>query len=154
MKLCFILPGETYSSYFLMVWTDLVLKCAQRGHEVMVSQRKTLKECFESCKSDSYEAYMCIDSSVVFTPDDVFKLIESPHDVTGSLMMSPDCRTLTCGRIMDYFIHTTEKYVEMEAIEPSWLLIRSIPPDWDFASPLKGFVDSTIRVGNRQVVTL
>lgn len=154
MKLCFILPGETYTSYFLMVWTDLVLKCAQKGHEVMVSQRHTLKDCFESCKSDSFEAYMCIDPSVVFTPDDVFKLLESPHDITGSLMMSPDCRTMTCGRTMESFVHNTERYIEVDAIEPSWLLIRAIPAEWDFASPLKGFVDSSIRVGNRQVVTL
>ena len=154
MRLCFILPGETYSSHFLMVWTDLILKCAQRGHQVMVAQKPTRAECFAVCAGETFDAYMCIDPNVVFSPDDVFKMIESPHDVTGAMMMSSDFQTLTCGRSMESLVPTAEQYVVVDTVEPSWMLLHSIPADWNFTSPLAGHVDTSMRVGNRQLVTL
>lgn len=157
MRVCFILPAPKdtliYTNYFLMTWTDLVLKCAQKGHQVMVSQQPTIKECFDGASSETFDVYMCIDPTVVFNPDDVFKLLESPHDVTGSVMMSQDCRRLTCGRTMDAIVGA-DQYIEVESLQPSWVLLRAIPEGWDFSSPIKGHVDTTIRVGNRQVVTL
>lgn len=155
MRLCFILPGDTYSSYFLMVWTDLVLKCAQRGHAVMVSQKPTRRECFEMCGEEAFDAYMCMDPNAMFKPDDVFKMLESPHDVTGAMMMSSDLQTLTCGRTMESLVSTGAQYIdEGMKIDPSWMLLHSVPADWNFTDPLPGHVDTTIRVGNRQVVTL
>lgn len=154
MRLCFIIPGETYSSHFLMVWTDLVLKCAQRGHQVMVAQKPTRSECFEVCAGETFEAYMCIDPNVVFSPDDVFKMLESPHDVTGAMMMSSDFQTLTCGRTMESLVPTAEQYVAVDTVDPSWMLLHSVPPDWNFTDPLPGHLDTSMRVGNRQLVTL
>ena len=120
MRLCFILPGDTYSSYFLMVWTDLVLKCAQRGHAVMVSQKPTRRECFEMCGGEEkFDAYMCMDPNAMFKPDDVFKMLESPHDVTGAMMMSADLQTLTCGRTMESLVPTGAQYVDGVTIDPS-----------------------------------
>lgn len=154
MRLCFILPGETYSSHFLMTWTDLVLKCAQRGHQVMVAQKPTRAECFGVCADEKFEAYMCIDENVVFSPDDVFKMLESPHDVTGAVMMSSDLHNLTCGRTMESLIPTAEQYVAVDTVDPSWMLLHTIPADWNFTAPLAGQIDTSIRVGNRQTVTL
>jgi hypothetical protein len=153
MKLCFILPGTKFSSYFLMVWTDLVLKCAQKGHEVMVSQRKTRPECFDGCKDNTYDAYLCIDPEAVFKTEDVFTLFESPHDVTGVMMMSPDLMTLTCGKLMESLIHEKE-YVSADRIDPSFVLLRTIPEGWNFTDPIAGFIDVRIRVGNEVTIVV
>jgi hypothetical protein len=97
---------------------------------------------------------MCIDPNAMFKPDDVFKMLESPHDVTGAMMMSSDLQTLTCGRTMESLVPTGAQYVDGVTIDPSWMLLHAVPTDWNFTDPLAGHVDTTIRVGNRQVVTL
>jgi len=129
------------------------MKCAQKGHQIMVSQKPTRRECFEEAKTDQFDLYMCIDSSVVFQADDVFKMFESPHDVTGGLMMSADCYNLTCGRTMESLQHNTEVYVSNK-IHPSWMLLQKIPDDWNYDDMLPGFLDTRVRTGNRQVVIL
>lgn len=154
MRLCFILPGETYTSYFLMMWSDLIVKCAQRGHEVFVAQKPTRKECFELCASENYDGYMCIDSNMVFTSDDVFKMFESPHDVTCAMVVSNDCHNLTCGRTMESLVPTRTRYENVDAIEPCWIYIQKLPSDWNYMDSLPGVVDTSVRVGNRQYVTL
>jgi hypothetical protein len=153
MKLCFILPGSKFSSYFLMVWTDLIMKCAQKGHEVMVSQQKTRPECFELCKDATYDAYMCINPEAVFKTEDVFALFESPHDTTGVVMMSPDLMNLTCGKLMENLIHEKE-YAPAEKIEPSFVLLRTIPEGWNYLDPLPGHIDTRIRVGNEVTIVV
>lgn len=137
-----------------MVWTDLVLKCAQRGHQVMVSQRPTRPECFESCKDEAFDVYMCIDPEAVFKVEDVFQLLESPHDTTGVMMMSTDFQTLTCGKTLEYATRQTEQYIESAGIEPSFLLMRTIPEGWNFLDPVSGHVDTKIRIGNRVTVVV
>ena len=130
-----------------MNWTDLVLKCAQKGHQVMVSQRTTRKECFEMSGSEVFDAYMCINPEVVFMPEDVIKLLESPHDVTGAVMMSADAQTLTCGKKPDE-IDATVPYFEAE-LDPSFVLVRQIPVGWNYTDVIKAHIDTSLRVGNR-----
>lgn len=154
MRLCFILPGDSYSGYFLMAWTDLVMKCAQRGHQVFVAQKPTRAECFATCASEEFDGYMCMDPSVVFTPDDVFHMLDSPHDTTCAMVMSPDCHQLTCGRTLESFVPTAERYLSVDKIDPTWIFIRSIPDGWNFTDSVPGYVDTSVRVGNRQLVTL
>ena len=150
MRLCFILPApahEVYTPGFLLTWTDLVLKCAQKGHQVMVSQRETRKESFGSSGSEVFDGYMCINPEVVFTPDDVLRMLESPHDVTGAVMMGADAITLTCGKRFDE-LDTTVPYFEAE-LEPSFVLIRQIPDGWNYEDKIKAQIDTSLRVGNR-----
>jgi hypothetical protein len=150
MRLCFVLPApatDVYTPSFLMIWTDLVLKCAQKGHQVMVSQRTTRKECFEMSGTEVFDAYMCIDPEVVFTPEDVIKLLESPHDVTGVVMMSSDAQTLTCGKKPEEI--TPGEYIEVEHLDPSFVLVRQIPEGWNYTDAIKAHVDTSLRVGNR-----
>jgi hypothetical protein len=137
-----------------MNWTDLVLRCAQKGHQVMVSQQNTRAECFASSGSETFDAYLCIDPEVVFTPDDVFKLFESPHDVTGAMMMSVDAMTLTCGKRLDELTHVSEPYIETEALEPSFVLIRQVPAGWNYVDKIKAHVDVSLRVGNRVTLNI
>jgi hypothetical protein len=154
MKLCFILPGSEYSAYFLMAWTDLVMKCAQRGHQIMVSQQNTRAECFNAC-TEKFDAYMCIDPEAVFTSENVFQLLESPHSVTGALMVSDGHGQLTCGRSMESMIHEHEnQYVEVENLTPNFVLIQDIPEGWNYTDQIAGHVDTKIRVGNRITLVL
>ena len=149
MRLCFVLPApatDVYTPSFLMNWTDLVLKCAQKGHQVMVSQRTTRKECFEMSGSEVFDAYMCINPEVVFMPEDVLKLLESLHDVTGAVMMSADAQTLTCGKKPE---EVTGEYMEVEQLDPSFVLVRQIPEGWNYTDAIKAHVDTSLRVGNR-----
>jgi hypothetical protein len=150
MRLCFVLPSAdeaVYTPTFLMNWTDLVMKCAQRGHQVMVSQRKTRGECFESSGTEVFDAYMCIDADVVFSPDDVLRLLESPHDVTCALRMAHDGQAYTCGKTPTD-IQPTDEYIEA-TIDPGFLLVRQVPPGWNYTDPIKGHVDTRTRVGHR-----
>ena len=154
MRLCFILPApanEVYTPTFLMTWTDMVLKAAQKGHQVMVSQRPTRKECFTSSGTEVFDAYMCINPEVVFTPEDVFKLLESPHDVTCAVMVSNDAQTLTCGKTIEEL--QVNDYTEVD-VDPTFALVRQIPSDWNYEGTLNGHVDSHVRVGNRVTIVV
>jgi len=42
MKIVFALPGREYSREFLLAWSDLMLQCIKKGHEVMISQQYIL----------------------------------------------------------------------------------------------------------------
>lgn len=158
MRLCFVIPSKrsdlSYTPSFLMNWTDLVLQCAQKGHQVMVSQQNTRAECFATSGSETFDAYLCIDPEVVFTPDDVFKLFESPHDITGAMMMSSNATTLTCGKRLDELTQTTDPYFEAEALEPSFVLIRQVPAGWNYVDKIKAHVDVSVRVGNRVTLNI
>ena len=152
MRLCFVIPAprgeKTYTPLFLMNWTDLILKCAQRGHQVIVSQQENRSACFTSTGTEVFDAYMCIDPEVVFIPEDVFKLLESPHDVTGAIMMSSDASTLTCGKRLE-LLPTGEQYMEVEALEPSFVLVQKIPEGWNYTDKIKAHIDTSVRIGNR-----
>lgn len=98
---------------------------------------------------------MCIDPEAVFKPDDIFSLLESPHDTTGVLMMSSDLMHLTCGKLMENMIHESgNEYMKVDRIEPSFLLLRQIPEGWNFTDPLPGHVDTRLRVGNEVTVVV
>ena len=154
MKLCFILPGSEYSAYFLMTWTDLVMKCAQRGHQIMVSQQRTRPECFKAC-TEKFDGYMCIDPAAVFKPEDIFQLLESPHPVTGVMMMSDSLSELTCGRSLESMVHEHDNnYIEVEKVTPSFMLIQDIPGGWNYTDPIPAHIDTRIRVGNRITVVV
>jgi hypothetical protein len=157
MRLCFVIPASrndaVYTPNFLMNWTDLIMRCAQRGHQVMVSQQETRPNCFTMSSEEVFDAYLCIDPDVVFTPDDVFKLLESPHDVTGAMMMSSDASMLTCGKKLEELLHMGE-YPEVDALEPSFVLIRQIPEGWNYTDPIKAHIDTSLRVGHRVTLNI
>jgi hypothetical protein len=151
MRLCFILPGpmeNVYTPNFLLGWTDLIMKCAQRGHQVMVSQQKTRSECFLSTGTEVFDAYMCIDSDMVFDSEDVFKLIESPHDFTGAVITSSDGVSTTFGKTYDQ-VSKDDQYIEVDELEPTFVLMRRVPDGWNFESKIKAHVDTSVRVGHR-----
>ena len=105
MKIIFALPGREYSREFLMSWSDLLVQCTAKGHQVLVSQNYSSVVHFARARclggdvmagqdqkpfqgKVDYDVIVWIDSDIIFTPEDVFKLLDSPHDVTAGVSRS------------------------------------------------------------------
>lgn len=106
-KLVFCLPGREYSRQFLMGWTRLMLSLFQQGHEIVVSQNYSSVVHFARtlCLGGDvlagagqkpfqgkveYDAIIWIDSDVLFNPQQIVDLINSPHPVTCGMYMMED----------------------------------------------------------------
>ena len=104
VKIVFCLPGKDYSREFLLSWSDLIMQAGAKGHNIMISQQYSSVVHFARAKcmggdalkgpdqkpfqgAVDYDVMMWIDSDMVFKPEDFFKLLESPHDVTAGLYM-------------------------------------------------------------------
>ena len=111
MKILFCMPGREYSREFLLCWSDLMMQCANKGHQVMISQQYSSVVHFARAKclggdvlkgkdqkpfqgQMEYDILMWIDSDIVFKPEDLFALLESPHDVTAGVYMMEDLQSL------------------------------------------------------------
>lgn len=136
MKIIFCLPGCEYSREFLLSWSDLLVQTIKKGHEVLISQQYSSMVNFARAKclggdvlkgatqkpfqgQVEYDVIMWIDSDIVFSADDFFKMLDSPHDVTcGSYMMS-DLKNLCVVKNWDtdYF----KKNGSFEFITPEML---------------------------------
>jgi len=107
MRVVFCMPGREYSREFLLAWSDLLMQASSKGHQVMISQNYSSVVHFARAKclggdvlkgpdqkpfqgQVDYDAMMWIDSDIVFKPDDFFRILESPHDVTAGLYMMED----------------------------------------------------------------
>jgi hypothetical protein len=86
-----------------------------------------------------YDAVMWIDSDMVFKPDDFFKLLESPHDVTAGIYMMEDLEHLAVVKDWDteYFtkkgtfkflsppdLEKEPQYIPVSYSGMGWMLIR------------------------------
>ena len=115
MKIIFCMPGRSYSREFLLSWSDLLMQANGKGHQVMISQQYSSVVHFARAKclggdvlkgpdqkpfqgQVEYDAMMWIDSDIVFKPDDFFKMLESPHDVTAGLYMMEDLQHFAAVR--------------------------------------------------------
>lgn len=107
MKIIFCMPGRSYSREFLLCWTDLLMQLAGKGHNIMISQQYSSVVHFARAKclggdvlkgpdqkpfqgQVDYDVMVWIDSDIVFKPEDLFNLLESPHDVTAGVYMTED----------------------------------------------------------------
>jgi len=88
-----------------------MMQCANKGHQVMISQQYSSVVHFARAKclggdvlkgkdqkpfqgQMDYDVMMWIDSDIVFKPEDLFSLLESPHDVTAGVYMMEDLQNL------------------------------------------------------------
>jgi hypothetical protein len=137
MKIVFALPGREYSREFLMSWSDLLVQCTAKGHQVLVSQNYSSVVHFARARclggdvlagpnqkpfqgKVDYDVIIWIDSDVIFSPENVFKLLDSPHDVTAGVYMMEDMKHFAVVEAWDedYFKeHGTFKFLEPS--EPS-----------------------------------
>ena len=107
IKIVFCIPGRSFSREFLISWSGLLSECIGRGITPILSQQYSSVVHFARAKclgadvtkgADQkpfqgqlqYDYIMWIDSDIVFNAADVFKLLESPHEVTTGVYMMED----------------------------------------------------------------
>ena len=152
------MPGRMYSREFLLAWSDLLMQASSRGHQIMISQQYSSVVHFARAKclggdvlkgpdqkpfqgQVEYDAMMWIDSDVIFKPDDLFELLESPHDVTAGLYMMEDLQHFAAVKEWDeeFFSkngtfkflsppevadESTPRYLPVAYSGMGWMLIR------------------------------
>lgn len=109
MRIVFCIPGRTFSSRFLQCWTNLLGICHANNIDVVLSNRYSSVVHFARAmcmgadlvngehqkpwqgKLD-YDYMFWIDSDIVFSAEQVFAMINSPHDVTCGLYMMEDTK--------------------------------------------------------------
>ena len=133
MKIVFCIPGRDFSRQFLLSWTHLLLECMKKGHEVMVSQQYSSVVHFARAQclggnvlkgedqkpfqgQVEYDYIMWIDSDIVFKPEDFFKILESPHDVTAGLYMMEDLEHFAA--VKDWHEDYFQKFGTFKFIRP------------------------------------
>jgi hypothetical protein len=162
MKIIFCLPGREYSREFLLSWSDLLVQTIKKGHEVLISQQYSSVVHFARAKclggdvlkgatqkpfqgQVEYDYIMWIDSDIIFSPDDFFKMLDSPHDVTAGYYMMSDLKNLCVVKNWDadYFKQngtfefitpemlkgfkdlTDERYLKVAYSGMGWMLIKN-----------------------------
>jgi hypothetical protein len=118
MKIIFCMPGRSYSREFLLAWSDLLMQASSKGHQIMISQQYSSVVHFARAKclggdvlkgpdqkpfqgQVEYDAMMWIDSDIVFKPEDFFRILESPHDVTAGHYMMEDLQHMAVVKEWD-----------------------------------------------------
>jgi hypothetical protein len=156
MRIVFCMPGREYSREFLLAWSDLLMQATAKGHQCMISQQYSSVVHFARAKclggdvtkgadqkpfqgGVDYDAMMWIDSDIVFKPEDFFKILESPHDVTAGLYMMDDLTHFAAVKDWDVDTFTkngtfkflrpddvvgASQYVKVAYAGMGWMLIR------------------------------
>ena len=156
MKIIFCMPGRSYSREFLLAWSDLLMQASSKGHQVMISQQYSSVVHFARAKclggdvlkgpdqkpfqgQVDYDAMMWIDSDIVFKPEDFFRILESPHDVTAGYYMMEDLQNVAAVQDWneEYFAKTgsfkflrpddlvaAPEYLEVSYAGMGWMLIK------------------------------
>lgn len=187
MKIIFCMPGKTYSREFLLCWSDLLMQASSRGHQVMISQQYTSCVHFARAKclggdvlkgpdqkpfqgQVDYDVMMWIDSDIVFKPEDLFALLESPHDVTAGLYMMENLKEFAVVKEWntDYFVKNgtfkflrpddivgAPQYMEVAYAGMGWMMIRKgvvekLKYPW-FFSPLETIGDGVVDMNSEDV---
>ena len=179
VRVIFCMPGRSYSREFLLAWSDLLMQASSKGHQVMISQQYSSVVHFARAKclggdvlkgpdqkpfqgQVDYDAMMWIDSDMVFKPEDFFRILESPHDVTAGYYMMEDLQNVAAVQDWneEYFAKTgsfkflkpddlvaAPEYMEVAYAGMGWMLIKkgvveSIKYPW-FWSDLQRIGDLT-----------
>jgi hypothetical protein len=178
VKIVFCLPGKDYSREFMLSWSDLIMQAGSKGHQIMISQQYSSVVHFARSKclggdalkgpdqkpfqgKVDYDIMMWIDSDVVFKPEDFFKLLESPHDVTAGLYMMENLQEFAVVKEWneDFFLKNgsfkflrpddivgAPQYVPVAYAGMGWMMIRKgavedLTYPW-FWSPLQKIGDA------------
>ena len=187
MKILFCMPGRTYSREFLLCWSDLLMQCANKGHQVMISQQYSSVVHFARAKclggdvlkgkdqkpfqgQMEYDVLMWIDSDIVFKPEDLFALLESPHDVTAGVYMMEDLQNFATVKEWnkEYFekkgtfkflrpddIIGAPQYMQVAYTGMGWMMIRKgvvedLKYPW-FHSDLEKVTDDIVDMNSEDV---
>jgi hypothetical protein len=102
MRIIFNIPGRTFSNHFLVSWTNVLSWCNENGIEVILSNRYTSNVYYvrSMCLGGNvlsgihqkpwqgkidYDYMMWIDSDIVFTPQDIQKLLYANKDIVAGM---------------------------------------------------------------------
>lgn len=133
----FCLPGRSFSGKFLSCWTNLISECAKHNIRALVNIQYSSMVHFARAKclgADvsrgekqkpfqgliEYDYIFWIDSDVLFTPDQVLALINSPHDVTCGMYMMEDMSHFAVVKKWDiefFKKHYTFKFLTQQDID-------------------------------------
>ena len=132
MKIIFCLPGASYSGRFLQCWTNLLAELPKYKISYGLSQHymcniyhvrtKCLGASIERGVNQKpfdgkvdYDFIMWIDSDMVFTPEDFFKLIDHDKDiVSGMYKMSDDVNFATVENMDEKYFEQWMHYQFMQ----------------------------------------
>lgn len=122
MRIIFALPGPSFSREFLINWSRILSYCTSKGHEVIISAHFSSMVHFARAKcfgydvtrgadqkpfggQVDYDVLITIDSDILATPEDIQKLLDSPHSITSGLYMMSDNTHLATVKEwdLDYF---------------------------------------------------
>jgi len=137
MKIIFCLPGREFSGKFLQSWTELIYACLSNGIQPIMSQHYSplLYYVRNMCLGGDniqgieqkpfqgkvdYDYMMWIDSDMVFTPDQFFKLLDADKDiVSGVYKMHNNYHYATVEKWdHDHFIkHGSYEFLNEESIK-------------------------------------
>jgi hypothetical protein len=118
MKIVLCVPGRQFGSRFLACWTSAVVNLIQEGHEIVISQKYSSVVHFARAMclgadvfagkdqvpfqgQVDYDLLLWIDSDILFTYNDIKRIIESPHQVTSGLYMMENNSQLCAVREWD-----------------------------------------------------
>lgn len=129
MKIVFCLPGREFSGRFLQSWTELVHACLANGIQPIMSQRYSpllyyvRNMCLGGDNTEGinqkpfqgkidYDYIMWIDSDIVFTPDQFFKLIDHNKDIVSGVYKMQDNYNFATVEKWDHEFFTKNGYYE------------------------------------------
>ena len=125
MKVILALPGRTFSGTFLMNWTQSLMTLNKKGYDFMITNEYSSYVTFSRMKTlgldvlrgvdqkpfngqIDYDAWLTIDSDIVFTPEQIIELLEDTkkYPVVSGLYRMQDMVHYTCVKEWDtdYFI--------------------------------------------------
>lgn len=114
----FCLPGRSFSNKFLTCWTNLVAECIKREINVIVNSQYSSVVHFARAKclggdvkggnnqkpfqgQLKYDYIFWIDSDIIFSPEQVFTLLQSPHQITCGMYLMEDLKNLAVVKEWD-----------------------------------------------------
>jgi len=112
-NIIFAIPGREFSGNFLQCWTDTLLKCVNNGINPLLSNKFSSMVSYARClclgadvrrgvhqepfggKID-YEYIMWIDSDIIFSLDQIEKLISYDKDIVSGIYKMENGRNYAC----------------------------------------------------------
>jgi len=94
MKVVFCIPGNSFSGKFLSCWTDLTRKMTSKGigwkliRGYQPNIYRVRNELTEMALNEDFDRIMWIDSDIIFSSNDFFKLLNHKFDIISGLYMA------------------------------------------------------------------
>jgi len=95
MKIIFCIPGNNFSGKFLSCWTNLIQEMTSKGIDWKLIRGyqpniyRVRNQLAEMALNEDFDRIMWIDSDIIFSPDDFFKLLNHnllPDIISGLYM--------------------------------------------------------------------